>query len=325
MTTTTSVAGVELLEDYSSRDSRWDSSRAATQVISKYFYDADYDRLAERTNACSKRLGFNIIRGDDSSFKLKLKSVYLCHVRMCPVCQMARTRVWRKRFFDGIPKLVAANPTVKFLFLTLTVKNCDVQFLRPTLELMSKSFTKLLKRNALKRVVLGYARSTEVTKSATGQAHPHFHVLLAVKGSYLARDYIPQDEWAQMWKESLEIDYTPITDIRVVKPNKKSTGRKQDMMGAICETAKYTVKVSDLVGEGKIGDRYWFIELSNQLHATKQINLSGLFRDYIKNGDVTPEEILESNDGSDTEEVPPEDMIFFNWYPSLKKYARYSG
>lgn len=324
MTTTLPVAGLELLADYSSRDSRWDSSRAATDRVSQYYYDADYARLAERTNACSKRLGYKLVPDHEGNVNLKLASVYLCHCRMCPVCQMARTRVWRKRFFDGVPKLVAANPTVRFLFLTLTVKNCDIQFLRPTLELMSKAFTKLMKRNCLKRVVVGYARATEITKSYTGQAHPHFHVLLAVKGSYLSRDYIPHAQWVQMWKESLEVEYTPVTDIRTVKPNKRATGRKQDMMGAICETAKYTVKVSDLVGKGTLSDRQWFIELSNQLHATKQINLSGLFRDYIKNGDVTGEEILEANDDSGTDKVSGEDMFFFSWYPSIKKYARYS-
>jgi len=319
---TETTAGFELLQDYSSRDARWDSSRAATQIVSKYFHDANYERLAERTNDCAKRLGFNLIPDYEGTINLKLKSVYLCHVRMCPTCQMARTRVWRKRFFDGIPKLVEANPTVKFLFLTLTVKNCDVQFLRPTLEHMSKSFTKLMRKPSLKKVIVGYARSTEVTKSETGQAHPHFHVLLAVKSSYLTHSYIKTEQWAEMWRDSLNIDYTPITDIRVVKPNKKSTGRNQDMMGAICETAKYTVKVGDLVGKETIGDRQWFIELSNQLHATKQINLSGIFRDFIKNGDVTGEEILEANDESCTEEMKDENMIFFNWHYSIKKYIR---
>lgn len=325
MTTRTSLAGIEFLTTYSSRDSRWDSSRAATQIISEYYKEADYDRYAERTGNCAKRLGYKMVPDHDGNVSLKLGSVYLCHVRHCPVCQAARTRVWRKRFFDGIPKLIEAHPTARFLFLTLTVKNCDVQFLRPTLEQMSHAFTKIMKRRCLRGLVLGYARSTEITKSDIGQAHPHFHVLLAVKSSYFGGDYyVKQDQWAEMWKESLEVDYTPITDIRTVKPNKRATEGKKDMMGAICETAKYTVKVGDLVGKGTISDRQWLIELTNQLHGIKQINLSGVFRDHITNGEVTGEEILQAHDEGDNEQATEDDMIFFNWSPTLKRYFKYS-
>jgi plasmid rolling circle replication initiator protein Rep len=324
MTTRTSLAGIEFLSTYSSRDSRWDSSRAATQIISEYYKEADYDRYAERTANCAKALGYKMVPDEEGNVALKLASVWLCHVRHCPVCQAAKTRVWRKRFFDGIPKLIEAHPTARFLFLTLTVKNCDVQFLRPTLEHMSHAFTKLMKRRCLRGLVLGYARSTEITKSDTGQAHPHFHVLIAVKSSYFGGSYIKQDQWAEMWRESLQVDYTPITDIRTVKPNKRAREGKKDMMGAICETAKYTVKVGDLVGKGTISDRQWLIELTKQLDGIKQINLAGVFREFIKHGEVTGDEILEAHEEGDNEEATSDDLTFFNWFSSLKRYARYS-
>jgi plasmid rolling circle replication initiator protein Rep len=324
MTPPTEMTGLELLQDYSSRDSRWDSSRAATDIVAGYYQDANYDRYAERMNGCAKRLGYKMVPDHEGTVALKLGSVWLCHVRHCPVCQVARNRVWRKRFFDGIPKLIEAHPTASFIFLTLTVKNCNVQLLRHTLGNMSHAFTKLMKRRSLSGLVLGYARSMEVTKRPNNEAHPHFHVLIAVKSSYFAgRNYVKQEDWAQMWQESLEVDYHPIVDVRSVKSNKRAAKGKIDMMGAICETAKYTVKVKDLTGKGKIDDRNWLIEITNQLHGIKQINLSGVFRTYITNGEVTGDEILEANDESGTDEVISDEMLFFNWFHFLKKYARY--
>ena len=325
MTPSTEMAGLELLSTYSSRDSRWDSSRAAVDIMAGYYQDANYDRYAERMNGCAKRLGYRMVPDHEGNVALKLNSVWLCKVRHCPVCQAARNRVWRKRFFDGIPKLIEAHPTARFLFLTLTVRNCNVQFLRPTLEHMSHAFTKLMKRRSLRGLVLGYARAMEITKRPNNEAHPHFHVLIAVKSSYFGGDYyVKQEQWAQMWQESLEVDYKPVVDIRVVKPNKRATEGKKDMMGAICETAKYTVKINDLVGTGTLDDRKWLIEITNQLHGVKQINLSGVFRTYITNGEVTGEEILEANDESDSDKSSETDeLLFFNWFHHLKKYARY--
>lgn len=324
MTPSTEMAGLELLSTYSSRDSRWDSSRAATDIVAGYYQDANYDRYAERMNGCAKRLGYKMVPDHEGTVALKLGSVWLCHVRHCPVCQAARNRVWRKRFFDGIPKLIEAHPGARFLFLTLTVQNCNVGFLRPTLEQMSHAFTKLMKRRSLRDLVLGYARAMEITKRPNNEVHPHFHVLIAVKSSYFGgRDYVKQREWAQMWKDSLEVEYHPVVDIRPVKPNQNHLSSGKDMLGAICETAKYTVKVNDLVGNGSLDDRKWLIEITNQLHGIKQINLSGVFRTYITNGEVTGDEILEANDESGTDEVNTDDMIFFNWFHHLKKYARY--
>jgi plasmid rolling circle replication initiator protein Rep len=319
------MAGLELLRDYSSRDSRWDSSRAATDIVAGYYQDADYDRYAQRVNGCAKRLGYKMVSDHEGNVRLKLASVWLCHVRLCPVCQAARNRVWRKRFFQGIPKLIEAYPTARFIFLTLTVKNCNVQFLRPTLEHMSHAFTKLMKRRSLRGLVLGYARAMEVTKRPNNEAHPHFHVLIAVKSSYFGGDYyVRQDEWAEMWQESLEVDYHPVIDIREVKPNKRAIEGKDAMMGAICETAKYTVKVKDLTGTGTLDDRKWLIELTNQLHGIKQINLSGVFREFIKHGEVKADEILEANDESGLGSQDSDDLLFFNWFHHLKRYARYS-
>jgi plasmid rolling circle replication initiator protein Rep len=316
---------VEYLKDYSSKDRRWDSTRASADVATSYFEDSEYARHAERCRECARRLTFNVAVNEDSTFKLKLKSVYLCHVRMCPVCQVCRTRVWNARFDRAIPLMIEANPTVRFLVLTLTVKNCPIESLRDTLQTMSHAFSKMMKRSQLQRVVLGYARSMEVTKGKDGSAHPHFHVLLAVKPAYFGgTHYINHDQWMQLWKESLQIDYDPVVDVRVPTAKKRRTEGGHTLTDAIREIAKYTVKVSDLLGDGSPESKKWFITLVGQLHAVKQMNLSGLFRTYLNSEDASPEEILTAineDDGAEVETTT--DQLFFQWFKKEKHYARF--
>lgn len=315
---------VEYLSDYSSKDRRWDSTRASADIATSYFEHSEYARLAERCKDCARRLTFNVAVGDDSTFKLKLKSVYLCHVRMCPVCQVCRTRVWNARFDRAIPQMIEANPSVRFLVLTLTVKNCPIESLRETLKIMSHAFSKMMKRSQLQRVVLGYARSMEVTKGKDGSAHPHFHVLIAVKPAYFGgTHYINHDQWVQLWRDSLQIDYDPVVDVTVPKAKKGGAAGKHGLTDAIREIAKYTVKVSDLIGDRSLDDQKWFITLVGQLHAVKQMNLSGLFRQYLADEEATPDEILRAINEDDQEELEVFTELFFQWHGDKRKYARF--
>lgn len=48
--------------------------------------------------------------------------------------------------------------------------------------------------------------------------HPHFHVLIAVNKSYFtSRDYLSQARWTAAWQQALQVDYTPIVDVRRIK------------------------------------------------------------------------------------------------------------
>jgi plasmid rolling circle replication initiator protein Rep len=219
--------------------------------------------------------------------------------------------------------MMADNPTVKLLFLTLTVKNCAIADLRANLKAMSEAFKKLMMRRSVERVVVGYARGMEITRSKKDEAHPHFHVLLAVKSGYFGgTHYITQDAWSIMWQESLGVEYKPIVDIRKVKPKKNSLTEIQTIMDAVRETAKYMTKAEDLVGGAKESDADWLNELTDQLHGTKQMNLGGIFRKYVKTVEPSPEEILLAEQDDQEEELSGNELISFNWYGSLGKYAR---
>ena len=63
--------------------------------------------------------------------------------------------------------------------------------------------------------------------------------MLAVRPGYFSgRDYIKTEEWAQRWKEALELPYTPIVHLAALrKPFDRSAA----------EIAKYSLKISNLI------------------------------------------------------------------------------
>ena len=73
---------------------------------------------------------------------------------------------WRRslKIFGQVSRVmdyVEENYNYRYIFLTLTVKNCYGEDLRDTLDLMTKSFNKLSERKAFKQAVKGYFRSLE--------------------------------------------------------------------------------------------------------------------------------------------------------------------
>lgn len=157
---------------------------------------------------------------------------------------------WRRtlKIFGQVSKVmdhVEKNYNYKYIFLTLTVKNCYGEDLRDTLDLMTKSFNKMNQRKAFKQAVKGYFRSLEITYNKKDDTyHPHFHMILAVNDSYFkdTRIYLTQEDWTSLWQSCLEVDYTPIVDVRRIRENdNKGFGK------AVAETAKYTVKAEDFL------------------------------------------------------------------------------
>jgi plasmid rolling circle replication initiator protein Rep len=213
--------------------------------------------------------------------------------------------------------MIAANPKLRFVFLTLTVKNCDVTDLRTTLDSMNNGFKKLMKRTKVDKVVKGYLRRFEVTKSSDGTAHPHFHVILAVMPSYFSQNYINQREWSRLWQESLQIDYSPRVDIRAVKATAKCDDPHLSIVNEVTKTACYCSKDKDL-----LGDKEWFLEHTRQVARTKEIVLSGIFRDYITDKPIEEEDILNAvNEEEENELIVIKADIPFRYEIKTQKYA----
>ena len=116
------------LADYSKKDKPWDKHRGnADDVGHVYSRAAEFEKLAGRIDNCSGWLGFQW--SDDTATgesTLRLKKAFFCRVRYCPVCQWRRSLMWRARFFQALPEITKSFPKARWLFVTLTVRNCDI-------------------------------------------------------------------------------------------------------------------------------------------------------------------------------------------------------
>lgn len=185
-----------------------------------------------------------------------------------------------------VDEAIKQEPKARFLFLTLTVRNVKGEDLNKTITSLTQSFDRLFRRAKVKKNLLGYLRSIEVTHNEKEKTyHPHIHVLMMIRPSYFkGGGYISQKEWGEMWSRSLKVDYYPIVDIRVVKQS------YQGIEKAIVETAKYPVKPMNL----DVTDKQVVDDLYQGLYRKRQLGFGGLFKtikkqlelDDIENGDL---------------------------------------
>lgn len=211
----------DYLSDLSPSDKPWDTHKAQAVKVADALASGHelHQRQAQRMRECSKVLehGWVIESTETGVCRLKLKSAQFCRVRHCPICQWRRALMWVARFYHAFPKIYADHPKLRYVMLTLTVRNCRVSDLRQTIGDMNKGWQRLTQRKLWPAV--GFVRSLEITRGKDGLAHPHFHCLLAVEpGYFTGRKYLSTAKWARAWADVLRVDYTPICDVRIVKP-----------------------------------------------------------------------------------------------------------
>lgn len=297
---------VPALGEISERDRPWDKHRAnADKAANHYREDQEFTKYAIRIDYCSQLLNFKLTPDvDEGVLKLKLASAKFCRVRHCPVCQWRRSLMWKAKAYQVLPLIVENYPKYRWLFLTLTLKNCPITELRNTLTWMHESFKRMTKLKTFPAI--GWLKSTEVTRGKDGSAHPHFHCLLLVKPGYFGKNYIKQAQWVEMWQRSLRVDYQPILDVQAVKQGVQP-------MSLVPELLKYCVKESDLVT-----DREWFLELTRQMHKMRCVATGGVLKEYLKILEEEPEDLI----GEGDENVPDEGHLYFGWKYKEKKYRQ---
>ncbi len=305
------------LTDISPDDKPWDTHRAQSDEIARLYGLVGYDRYSQRVSECSHWLTYALKANDDGEFRLKLRDARFCRVRHCPVCQWRRSMMWRAKFFKALPAVQEKYPTGRWLFLTLTVRNCALTDLRQTLQSMNAAWQRLIQRKGFP--ALGFIKSVEVTRGKDGSAHPHFHCLLLVPAGYFKRGYISQAKWTELWKSCLKADYNPVIDVRAVKDKSPTLNATLDtgngaLMKAICETLKYTVKESDL-----IADPDWLQELTRQLHKTRAIAIGGVLKEFLSEED--PEDLI-NGDVEEEEKTDNETHILFDWAEIIRRYKK---
>lgn len=212
--------------------------------------------------------------------------------------------MWKAKAYKVLPKIVSMYPKHRWLFLTLTVRNCPIVELKSTLTQMNRAFQRFSQVKAYPAD--GWLRSTEVTRGKDGSAHPHFHCLLMVPPGYFAgHNYLRQSTWVAMWRKAMRLDYDPIMDIRAIKEGKQP-------MGLIPEILKYCTKESDLVA-----DRDWLIEYTKQMHKMRCVATGGVLKQFLRDLEDEPEDLI----GTGEDLVDEDELnLFFNWVRGNNRY-----
>lgn len=179
----------------------------------------------------------------------KARPLQTCRKRWCPMCAHALSQRRWAALINRLPGIIAPHEPLSWVMLTLTVRNVPVSELKATVRHMLQSWRRLTRCDVWPAV--GWLRSVELTINPdTREAHPHIHALLAVKPGYFnGRNYITQARWAELWQRSLKVDYTPIVDVRRVKPRQDIpglSGSAQMALSGISEVMKYVTKPSDV-------------------------------------------------------------------------------
>lgn len=264
-------SNTKLLNDASSSGKKrdWKGKKQRSSLMAEHFHYAGdkyqeehLHKKAKRMKECCDILTFKLT--DEG---LKLYQAYLCKVRLCPMCNWRRSLkiAWQnKRIVETANK----QYKLRWIFLTLTIKNCEANRLKETVDYMMKSWNRFIGYKRIKEAVRGYFRALEITKNrnphskSNGTYHPHFHVLICVQPSYFkGGKYIKQKEWQAFWKRAAKLDYDPIVDIRPVRPkegqlnlDKVEDDIKQAIkeQKAIQEISKYPVKDTDVLPADKL-------------------------------------------------------------------------
>ena len=307
----------EYLSDYSPRDRPWDVHRAQAQTVEGVYQGTAFDALAGRIKGCTGQLGFVWSADPETGeLHLKLRSAHFCRVRHCPVCQWRRSLMWQARLLKALPSIEQAHPTARWLFLTLTVRNCKITDLRRTIQSMNSAWHRLIKRQEFDSNVLCWIRTTEVTRGKDDSAHPHFHVLMMVRPSYFSSNYyVTQRRWTEIWQECARLGYTPIVNVKAVRP-KSGVGSidKTPLRRAISETLKYSVKPQDMSDD-------WLIQLTRQVYHLRFIASGGVLKNVLREGEEKEEDLLLADDPDGSSDASEPD-VYFRWHRTIRRYVK---
>jgi len=270
----------EILQDVkSNNDERpWRDKKMNGLKVSDSFRRLQLDKRAERTRYCGSFLEFSECANDG---RKKLISANFCRDRLCPMCNWRRSGMLRGQILEILHSAVQEEK-LKFIFLTLTIKNPMKDELSRTIDIMFDGFNRLFKYQKVNNVIVGWVRVLEVTRNNNKNSknydtyHPHFHVLMAVRPSYFkGNGYIRQEFWGDLWQKALRVDYRPHVGIEVVRP--KRVG--ETVESAVAETAKYTVKESDYIHDD-IEEMDSVVEvLASSLKNRRLIGYGKIFKD----------------------------------------------
>jgi plasmid rolling circle replication initiator protein Rep len=256
---------------------KYNNKKRRNQAVSELAVNHVSPRMGDLVKNCASWIQFLENKERDIKKWLYANS---CDWRFCPMCTMRKSYRDALRIsvvMDWISQVYAKD----FIFLTLTVPNVKGDLLVDTISRMGKAWKRLLDRRHIESINHGFIRKLETTYDkepfitqdmwdGTGRHngrpraayftrrgllvddenpnfdtyHPHFHAVLAVNKSYFkSRDYVSQEKWLKLWRESVRDETITQVDVRRIKRRADAAS----LAGGfdVNEFAKYAAKDED--------------------------------------------------------------------------------
>lgn len=157
--------------------SKWAEHKKISDRIAQKLYALGYERRAKRMQECADFIEYKYCA---DCGKYMVKRANLCRDRFCSTCQWRLSLQRYSAMSRIIDTLSNAYPEASYSLVTLTVQNCKPSELAKTLDKMGEAWHLVLNQRKLKPLLLGTARSVELTYNArTKELHPHYHVMVA--------------------------------------------------------------------------------------------------------------------------------------------------
>lgn len=258
------------MPDHSIDLDRYQAKHAQTMLLAASYQRLGMPDRAAVTLNCGTQLGFAEVEG-----VTHLVEANFCRGRLCPLCSWRRSLKIYSATSQILDYLDAQHgKTIKYLFLTLTVRNVTGEQLGETIDAMAAAYNRLRANRAWKTRVKGAMRTLEITYNReTDTYHPHYHLILAVPSDYGRKGdklYWSQEEWAAVWAKAARLDYTPIICIERVR------GRRS----GIAEVSKYAVKDTDYIRPGDPATTDKVVQvLMDHLSGRRLISYTGILRE----------------------------------------------
>lgn len=249
--------------------------------------------------------------------KKKLKSANFCRLRLCPMCQWRRSLKMFGQVKKITDKILESDKSIRFIFGTFTIRNCDAKDLEACIDNLNKKFRYLVASSLtfapakkLKQNLLGYLKAVEVTYNTKDKTyHPHLHVIFAVRNTFFSSSkyYMSKKEWINLWQQALGVDYKPQTDIRAIK---SGTAK------AVAEVAKYPVKTAPILSLSDDEAIKVLKTLTLSLNKKRFVSYGGIFKTVkqeLKLADVETDKDLVNTDIEQQERFNAVTAVLFKY------------
>lgn len=163
-------------------------------------------------------------------------TTYGCHHRLCPICSVRKSRATAAQAMQVINQVqrecIEQQTSYDYSLLTLTQRNVPAEELNAEITRMLNAWSSLRYLRQVRRELIGWARTIEITVGQNGTYHPHIHCILITKqGSELTTT----NAWRRIWREAMSLDYQPICDCRAITE-----------VNAVYEVSKYVTKLAKI-------------------------------------------------------------------------------